>query len=152
MAKNKNKAIKELIELDYTNEKEVEQIVNSTKLLPKKLSRLYKDYEKQRPKVIAISPFKNGNKNVKSGLTKISVTFSEPLNGRNTGIDFGPLGQDFCPKIKRELTWWSADKKTWTFEVDLKANQHYQILISNNFRKENGIRLKSYLIDFKTVE
>ena len=73
MAKDKNKAIKELIELDYNNEKEVERIVNSTKILPKKLKRLYKDYEKQRPKVIAISPFKNGNKNVKSGLDRKSV-------------------------------------------------------------------------------
>jgi hypothetical protein len=68
----------------------------------------------------------------------------------NTGIDYGPLGQEYFPKIdtKREF---ADDGKSWTFEADLKPNQQYQILISTNFRKENGIRIRPYLIDFKTA-
>lgn len=151
LSKDKAKAIKELIELDYTNEKEVERIVDLTKLFPKTLEELNKDYEKQRPTVIKLTPFENGNQNIKSGLTKITVTFSEPLLKQNTGLDFGPLGQDYCPKITPER-FFSEDGKTWTFEADLKPNKHYQILISNNFRKENGVRLKPYLIDFKTTD
>lgn len=150
-SKDKQKAIKELIELDYNNEKEVERIVNSTKLFPKTLEELYNDYDKQRPTVIQIAPFENGSQTVKSGLTKITVTFSEALLKHNTGIDFGPLGQNYCPKILPERVF-STDGKSWTFEADLKPNQRYQILISNNFRKENGVRLKPYLIDFKTAE
>ena len=134
---------------DYHNEKEVERIVNSTHLLPKPLEQLYEDDERQRPTVNAISPFKNGEETVSPGLTKITVTFSEPLLPHNTGIDFGPLGQDHCPKIGPERSF-NAEATTWTFEADLKPNQHYQILISNNFRKENGVRLKPYLLDFKT--
>lgn len=151
LAKDKTKAIKELIELDYTNENEVERIVNMTKVLPKTITKLNADYEKQRPKVVSISPFKNGNQKVKSGLTKITITFSEPLNGRNDGIDFGPLGQTFFPQINPRKTW-SNNGKSWTFEADLKPNQHYQILIPNNFRKQNGVRLKAFLIDFKTAD
>ena len=151
LSKNKAKAIKELIELDYTNEKEVERIVDLTKVLPKTLEELHLDYEKQRPTVIALTPFDNGSQTVKSGLTKITVIFSEPLLTYNTGLDFGPLGQDYCPKIKPERTF-GEDGKSWTFEADLKPNKHYQILISNNFRKENGVRLKPYLIDFKTTD
>ncbi len=151
LSKDKTKAIKELIELDYTNEKEVERIVNITKLLPKAIEKLNSNYEKQRPTVISLMPFKNGDQKVKSGITKFTVTFSEQLNRQNDGIDFGPLGQDNCPKIKAEKTW-SADGKSWTFEADLKPNQHYQILISNNFRKKDGVRLKPYLIDFKTID
>lgn len=151
LSKDKAKAIKELIELDYTNEKEVERIVDLTKLLPKTLEELNNDYEKQRPTVIKMIPFENGSQNVKPELTKITVTFSEPLSKYNTGLDFGPLGQDYCPKINPER-YFSEDGKTWTFEANLKPNQHYQILISNNFRKENGIRLKPYLIDFKTTD
>lgn len=151
LSKNKANAIKDLIELDYTNEKEVERIVNSTKLLPKTLEQLYNDYESQRPIVIKMTPFENGDQDVKSGLTKITLHFSEPLLKYNTGLDFGPLGQDYCPKINPERTF-GEDGKSWTFEADLKPNQHYQILVSNNFRKENGVRLKPFLIDFKTKD
>ncbi len=151
LSKDKTQAIRELIELDYTNEKEVERIVDRTKLLPKTLKELYKDYEKQRPKVVAMSPFKNGSRDVKSGLTKITINFSEPLNGHHDGIDFGDLGQEHCPKINPEKKW-SDNGKSWTFEADLKPNQHYQILISNNFRKQDGVRLKPYLIEFRTKD
>ena len=151
LSKDKTKAIKELIELDYTNEKEIERIVNITKLLPKTLEELNYDYEKQRPTVIQMTPFENGSQVVKSGLTKITIIFSEPLVTYITGVDFGPLGQEYFPKIKPERVF-GEDGKSCTFEADLKPNQHYQILISNNFRKENGVRLKPYLIDFKTAD
>lgn len=151
LSKDKTKAIKDLIELDYTNEKEVERIVDITKLLPKTLVELNSDYEKQRPTVIQMTPFENGSQFVKSGLTKITIIFSEPLVKYNTGVDFGPLGQEYFPNINPERVF-GEDGKSWTFEADLKPNQHYQILIANNFRKENGVRLKPYLIDFKTID
>ncbi len=71
--------------------------------------------------------------------------------GKSVGIDFGPLGKEFTPQIKPERTW-SSDQKSWTFKADLKPNQRYQILISENFRKQDGTRLKPYLIDFKTAD
>ena len=124
--------------------------MNSTRLLPKPLNELNKDYEKLRPKVISIQPFSNGSKKVKPGLTKITITFSKPLNGYNTGIDFGPLGEEAMPKISSQRIW-AKDATAWTFEVDLKPNKHYQILISNNFRTKEGIRLKPYLIEISTT-
>ncbi len=151
LSTDKTKAIKELIEIDYKNEKEVERIVDLTKLLPKTLEELNIDYEKQRPIVMQLTPFANGSQVVKSGLTKITVAFSEPLLKHNTGIDFGPLGQEHFPTINADR-FFGEDGKSWTFEADLKPNQHYQILISNNFRKANGVRLKPYLIDFKTID
>lgn len=150
MSGDSKKAIWELIELDYTNEAEVERIVDAAGLLPQKLEVLHRNYENSRPTVTAIMPFKNGDQAVKSGLTGITLAFSEPLNGYNTGIDFGPLGENFCPEIGRNREW-SSDGKSWTFEAELKPNQQYQILISNNFRKQNGVRLKPYLIEFKTA-
>ncbi|HEY1039581.1 MAG TPA: hypothetical protein VGF30_09270, partial [Bacteroidia bacterium] len=80
-----------------------------------------------------------------------TITFSEALNGFNSGIDFGPMGESACPKVSPERVW-STDKKSWTFEADLKPGKTYQILIPNTFRKENGINLKPYLIEFKTSE
>lgn len=150
-AKDKTKAIKTLIELDYHNEKEVEKIVDAVKLFPESVKKLKQNYEKQRPTVVSVSAFKNGSQKVKPGITEITITFSEPLNGRNTGIDFGPLGENYSPKINPEKTW-APDMKSWTFKADLKPDQHYQILISENFRKQNGTRLKPYLIEFKTLK
>jgi len=150
-SKDKAKAIKTLIELDYHNEKEIERIVDATKLLPKSLKKIHQDYEKQRPVVIEISGFKNRSQKVKPGLTEITITFSEPLNGRNAGIDFGPLGEKFCPKISSERIW-SSDNKSCTFKAELNPDQKYQILITSSFRKQNGTRLKPYLIEFKTTK
>lgn len=146
---DKKKAIKNLIELDYTDEKAVENIVDATKLLPKSLNELYEDYDQQRPTVVAIYPFKNGSKKVKPGTTKITITFSEPLNGYNTGIDFGPLGKDYFPKLSPNRVW-SEDYKSITIEADLQPNTTYQFVIDNTFRKENEVRLKPYLIEFTT--
>ncbi|WP_291285637.1 DUF2268 domain-containing putative Zn-dependent protease [Flavobacterium sp.] len=150
-AKDKAKAIKTLIELDYHNEKEVARIVDGTKLFPQSLKKLQQNYEKQRPTVVSLSAFKNGSQKVKSGAVEITITFSEPLNGRSTGVDFGPLGENFFPKINTERIW-SSDMKSWTIKADLEPDHHYQILISDNFRKQNGIRLKPFLIDFKTAK
>lgn len=148
-AANKENAIKELIELDYTNDSDVEMLIDNSGFFSKSISTINDEYEKQRPEVIAVSPFNNGSENVPPRLTKITITFSEPLNGKHTGVDFGPLGEEAFPKLSANRIW-SDDKRSWTIEADLKPGMHYQVLISNNFRKENAVRLKSYLLDFKT--
>ena len=152
LSKDKLKGIKELIELDYTNEKEVEKIIESTKLFPKTLNNLYKDYDKQRPTVVSITQFKNGSKNVKPGLTKITINFSKSLSKQKTSIDYGPLGENNFPKINRETRIFSDDGKSWTFEAELLPNKRYQILIQNNFQLINGVGIKEYLIDFITTK
>ena len=151
LSKNKTKAIKELIELDYTDEREVERIVNSTKLLPKTLDELYKEYENQRPKVVSIVPFENGNQKVKAGIIQISINFSEEMDTSQRGFDYGPLGENYIYKFK-QLVGWSNNNKTITIEVGIEPNKQYQALITNRFRSKNGFALKPYLIDFKTVE
>lgn len=150
-SEDKAAAIAQLIELDFTDEAAVERIVDGSQLLPKPVQQLYTDYEAKRPTVVAMSPFANGSKDIPSGLTKITVNFSQPLNGHNTGVDFGPLGAWACPKISPERTW-APDATSWTFEADLKPNMKYQILISSNFRTADGIRLKPYLIEFQTAD
>jgi len=152
LSNDKTKSIKELIELDFKNEKEVTRIVESTKLFPKSLDNLYKDYENKRPTVLSIMPFKNKSKTVKPGVIKITIIFSEPTNKYNKGLDYGPMGETALPKIIHQSMTFSQDGRSWSFETELQPNQHYQILIPNTFRLKNGIRLKPYLIDFNTTE
>ena len=150
-SKDKKKAIKEMIGLDYSDDKAVERFVDQSGFFSKSIKMIHADYEKRRPTVISITPFENGNKKVKPGRVTITVQFSKPLDKGRTGIDFGPLGESSCPKIMPERAW-SEDGKSWTFTAELKPNQHYQILISNNFRLETGERLKPYLIDITTTD
>jgi hypothetical protein len=46
---------------------------------------------------------------------------------------------------------WAKDNKSWTIEVDLEPNKHYQFVIDNNFRDAAGVPLKPHIIEFKTV-
>ena len=149
LSEDKKKAIKELIELDYKDEKEVERIVDITRLLPKPLEELSKDYEKERPTVVFINPFKNGSKSVKPGLCQITVTFSEPMDTNFRGFDYGPLGEGYIYKFVR-IVGWSDDRKSLTYEVELQPNKRYQFLVTNGFRNQKGIRLKPHLVEFKT--
>lgn len=149
LSEDKQKAIKELIELDYKNEKEVGYIVNKTKLFPKSLEELYSDYEKQRPTVIDIAPFDNGNQHVKSGTVQISINFSEEMDINFRGFDYGPMGENHIYQFKKMIGW-SNNDKTITIEVELEENKHYQVLLTNNFRNKKGFALKPYLIEFQT--
>lgn len=149
-AKDKQAAIKEMIELDYTNEPQIEDFVDRTHFFSKTLEELYEDFDKTRPTVIKIKQFENNSTSVNPNTKEITVEFSEPLNGLNTSVELGSLGRDSFPKVTDRF--WELENKAWTLRVDLKPNKHYQILISNNFRTEEGIPLKSYLIEFTTTE
>jgi hypothetical protein len=136
--------------LDYTNEEEVEEFVNSTGFFSKPLEELYKDFEEKRPFVTGIKQFQNQEKEVSPRLTEITVEFSKPLNGYNTGVDFGESGPEAFPKNDVNKRYWSADHKSWTLTVDLEPRKKYQIFITNNFRTDDDIPLKPYLIEFET--
>lgn len=149
LAQDKKQAVKEMINLDYNNEEALISFVEKTNYFDKPLSFYKAEFEKRIPTVVAISPFKNGSKKVKSGKTQITITFSQPLNGRNSGIDFGPLGADYFPKLSPNRVW-SEDKKSITLEADLEPNKHYQFVVDKTFRNNEGIRIKPYLVEFTT--
>jgi hypothetical protein len=149
-AENKKEAIKKLIELDFGNENEIEGYVHSTGFFSASLDELYANFENKRPTVIGIKQFKNNSDDVSPKIDQITVEFSVPLNGINTGLDFGPLGKDYFPKISPSERVFSEDNKTWTINVDLEPNKHYQIQLENNFRTNEWMPLKPYLIEFKT--
>lgn len=150
-ADDQQAAIKELIELEFTDEAAVERIVDQSGFLSKPLATLYDDFEASRPRVDSISGIVDQSRSVAPGTPRITVHFSEPLNGYHTGVDFGPLGQEACPKIDFDRTW-ADDALSWSFTANLEPNKQYQILISNNFRLESGVPLKPYLIEFWTTE
>ncbi|MEM8507768.1 MAG: hypothetical protein AAF717_08055 [Bacteroidota bacterium] len=149
-AENKKEAIKTMIELDYENESQIEGFIHKANFFSTSLDELYQNFENRRPTVIGIKQFENNSENVDPKIKRISVEFSRPLNGYNTGVDFGDLGRDAFPKNDINGRFWSEDNTSWTIPVELEPNKTYQILISNNFRTEESIPLKPYLIEFRT--
>lgn len=146
---DKQKTIKELIELDYHDKENVERIVNATKIFPKTITDIYTEYEEKRPEIIAIKEIKKGKLDVKTKL--LTVTFSEPMNEKYRGFDYGELGEKHTLNIKYKA--WSDDKKSLYLEiVDLQPNVRYQLLLTTNFRNMNGDRIKPYLIDVITTK
>jgi len=150
-ATDKKAAIKYLIGLDYTNEKEMEKFIDGTSYFSASLKQLYTSFENSRPAVTSISPVTNGSTNVSPAITEITLHFSEAMNTAHRGFDYGPLGESNVLRVK-SIVGWSADAKSFTFTVELKPNQRYQSLVTNNFRNPEGIPLKPFLIDFTTRE
>lgn len=148
-AKDKQKAIKDLIEIDFSNEKNVEQIIDDSKFFSKSIKKINKEYEKSRPYITHIEQFKNGSKGVDPNITTITLHFSEPMNPGYRGFDYGPLGEDYVLGVQKVIGF-SEDGKSFSYEIKLLPNKQYQTLVTNQFRNKNGIRLKPYLIELTT--
>lgn len=149
-SENKTEAIKTMIELDYSNETDIEDFITKANYFSAPLDKLYETFESERPTVTNIKQFKNNSQNVSPKTKEITIEFSRALNGQNTGVDLGDLGKKAFPKGTLTGRHWNKDNKSWTIPVELEPNKKYQILISNNFRTKDGIPLKPYLIEFAT--
>lgn len=147
---DKKTVVKEIIELDYNNENELEKFVEKTKYFAKPLNFYKNEFENLRPKVLEIKEFKNGSQNVDPATKTITLTFSQPMNVKTRGFDYGPLGENNVLKVQKVIGF-SEDKKSFSFEVDLKESHHYQSTVMN-FRDENNFPVTPFLIDFKTAD
>lgn len=150
-AKDKKLAIKEMIELDFNKPEMIAKYVDSTGYFPKSIAKLLKDYEKNRPQIVKIAEFKNGNKKVNPNIKTLTITFSKPMDKDRRNFNFGPLGKDNAMLIK-DFLGYSEDGKTLSLSLQpLVPNKRYQLQIGQGFRDINGIHIKPYLIDITTT-
>lgn len=149
-AEDKTEALKTMIELDYTDEAALEEFIRRSNYFSAPLDVIYERFEANLPTVVGLKPFENNSQDVSPDVKEITVVFSRPLNGRNTGVDYGDLGEEAFPKGPLGGRYWSEDLTSWTLPVELEPNKTYQIYISNNFRTADGLPLKPFLIEFKT--
>lgn len=150
-AKDKNLAISEMITLDYNNPSALHHFVDRSGYFEKPASKFYRQYDKSRPTVTGIKEFKNGSKKVDSGLSQITIKFADKMDKRYRNFELGPLGETHILKIK-EFKGFSTDGYSASFDVVLKPNHKYQLMVGSGFRNENGIPLKPYLIEFTTTK
>lgn len=147
---DKKAAMKQLIELNYTDDNEVSLIVNESHYLSKPLEQLNIEFEKQRPTVQKIEPVFNNKEVLVNPATEIiTLYFSEPMNINLRGFDYGPLGEKNVLSVQ-EVIGFSEDKKCFSFKVKLEPGKEYQSLITNRFMSERGFPLKPFLVHFVT--
>lgn len=151
LAINKKQAIKELIELDYNNEHDLIQVVDQAKYFDKSVIEYKKEYEKNRPFITKIEPFKNGQQDVDSTIKQLSIHFSQPMNKNFRSFELGPLGENNLIRITKVIGF-SEDGKSLSLEIKLEPNKQHQLIIDRGFRSTTNYHLSPYLIDIKTSE
>lgn len=151
LSKDKRAAIKEMIELDYNKEEDLIAFVEKSKYFAQPLAVYKEAFEKSRPQVIGIKEFENNSQNVSVNTKTVTLYFSQPMNVNFRGFDYGPTGEKNVLMVQKVLGF-SEDKKSFSYEVKLEPNRHYQSVATERFRNEAGIPLKAYLINFKTAE
>ncbi|WP_316738027.1 DUF2268 domain-containing putative Zn-dependent protease [Pedobacter aquatilis] len=150
-AENKQAAIKELIELDYGNDEVVESFLKKTNYFAEGFNKeeIVNAYQKQKPVVTHIGPFNNGDNNVESTITEMTIFFSKPMDKNRMSISFGAGGEKTFP-IKKSLGF-AEDNKSLKFKIELKPNQAYEMLITGRgFKSVDGYPLAEYPVNFKT--
>jgi len=149
-ATNKIQAVKEMIELDILDSTALEAYVDKSGYFADSVKLLKAAYENNRPQVISAVPLKTGTLD---GLTTFSFTvnFSKPMDTRFRSFELGPLGEGNLMRVKT-FKGFAADGKSAELVVAIKPGNHYQLVIGDGFRDQNGLRLKPYLIDFKPLD
>lgn len=152
LAKDKKQTIKEIIELNYDNDKAVEDFLSKSQFFKEKInkSKLIKEYEKNLPYVAEIGPFKNNSKEVDPSFKELRVTFSKEMEPDNYSINYSKKGKDFYPIKKGKA--FENNNHTLVISIDLQPNKEYEFILTNrSFQSKDGYPLKEeYLVKFKT--
>ncbi len=151
-AKDKQKAIQEMIELDCNNAEHLYAFVDASGFFEKTLRMYQKEQETLRPYVTRIEPFDNGTQQLHPDTKSLTLYFSEAMNKGSGDFDAAPVGREHTLWIKKHQGF-SEDGKSYTIELQpLEKGKHYQLQVVEGFLSEKGYPLKPYLIDVTTAK
>ena len=107
------------------------------------------EFQNVRPKVLSITEFSNGDKNVNHDIETITINFDKALSGNGYSFAYGKKGEKAFPKINDII--YSENKKSIILKCELKSKKVYQfILTGKDFKTSNGISIDDYQVDFST--
>ncbi|MDX1907783.1 MAG: hypothetical protein SF053_12170 [Bacteroidia bacterium] len=150
-ASDKALAIREMITLDYADEAALADFVDRAGYFDQSVHRLRRAYERGRPRVTRLSPITNGDRQVAADTLTLYLHFSEPMDTRYRGFEFGPMGEDHVLRVLA-FGGFSPDGRTATLEVQVAPGRQYQLMVSEQFRNLKGRPLKPYLISIQTAD
>jgi len=152
-AKDKPQAVKDIIELDFSDDAAVEDFLKRSGYFKERINKrkLMRQYNRSLLYIEKIEPFKNGAVNVSSDLNELKITFSKAMNTKGVSINYSERGREFFPITK--LKGYENGDKTLALFLELKPSTEYEFVITNTgFRSKDGYPLKhaEYLVTFKT--
>jgi beta-lactamase regulating signal transducer with metallopeptidase domain len=104
------------------------------------------------PRVVGLTP-PHGATGVIPAVTELRVTFDMPME---PGFSFCGGGRTFPSELKGKGTYWTEDRKTCVWPVELKPHSEYDISLNSaqfkNFRSEFGVPVAPVSYQFKTAE
>lgn len=148
---DKKKAIKEIIELNYSNSAAIENFLKRSNYYKEPINKteLIQSFETRMPYVLKLEPFANGDNSVDPGIKELRIIFSSPMSENGYSINNGKRGKDYSPITG--VTGFSDDGTVFTLKVDLKPNHEYEFIITDrSFKSTEGYPLKPYEVKFKT--
>lgn len=141
--KNRNKYI--------TLESYIPQLINFYNETAINFDKYKKEFENNKPKVISIEQFRNGDKNVSPNIKEIKVNFDRALSGHGYSINYGKKGEAYFPKITTVK--YANDNKSIMLLVDLEPSKEYQFILTGlAFKSEDGFPIEDYEISFQTSD
>lgn len=152
--KDKSRAIKDIIELNYSDDKAVEDFLIRSKFFSEEINKrkLMKDYLKSCPVITKIEPFKNNSSKVSASIKELRITFSKEMIPEAYSINFSKGGKDYFPVTG--VKGFENEGKTLVLKIELKQGKDYEFIITNRaFRSKDGYRLKyeEYPVKFRTL-
>ena len=147
---DKKKAIKEIIELNYSDSNAIEDFLKRSNYYTEPINKaaLRQALESKRPSVVRLEPFANGDSLVDAGIKELKIFFSSSMEKRYS-INDGKRGKDYSPVVG--VVGFSDDGTSFTIKLDMKPNHEYEFIITDkSFRSKDGYSLKPYEVKFKT--
>ncbi|WP_412468705.1 hypothetical protein [Pedobacter sp. KLB.chiD] len=145
---NKKQAVKNIIELDYSNEQQVVAFLDQSKYFNKSVNKQQSldEFEKLQPSILSIYPAINSQQNVPATLSELTFNFSEPM-GKGVSISFGEGGREHFPLT--DVIGFTDDMKSFKVKLSLQSGKSYNFKITGNgFKSQKGYPLKEYQVQF----
>jgi len=149
-ATDKKKAVKEIIELNYSDTSALDKFFVDSKFYDETFDKqaLIASFEKNRPRVIAINPL-TADSLVDASTKVFDIVFSQPMDPSGYSINLGPKGKDTSPVVG--VVGFSEDRKTFSVKVELQPNHDYEFIITDlGFKSAERLPVKTYRVRFKT--
>ena len=149
-APDKKKAIKEIIELNYSDTAAIDKFFMDSKFYDQSFNKqeLIASFESKRPTVKAINEL-GADSVLDAGTKIISILFSDPMNPGEYSFSMGPKGKESNPITG--VNGFSEDKKTFSVKVELQPDHEYEFIITErSFKSAAGYPLKPYRVRFST--
>lgn len=153
-AKDKKQAVKDIIELNYDNNKAVEDFLTRSKFFSEKIDKkkLIKEYGKNLPYVVKTEPA-NGSVNVSADTKEIRITFSKEMVPKSYSFNLSDKGKEYFPITK--IIGMENNDRTLILSADLKPGKEYEFVLTNkSFVSKDGYPLRDerLLVKFKTSD